>query len=80
MLTGIIDVFAEYERDVIKARTKAALQAMKREGKRVGHIPFGYRLAPCGVYLENRWKNNIFFGTCMNFAREDFQSAQSLQH
>lgn len=52
MLTGIVDVFAEYERDMIRARTKAALQAMKREGKRVGHIPFGFKLAQDGVYLE----------------------------
>jgi DNA invertase Pin-like site-specific DNA recombinase len=52
MLTGIVDVFAEYERDMIRARTKAALQAMKRDGKRVGHIPFGFRLAQDGVYLE----------------------------
>lgn len=52
MLTGIVDVFAEYERDMIRARTKAALQAMKRDGKRVGHIPFGFQLAQDGVYLE----------------------------
>ena len=52
MLSGIIDVFAVYERDVIRARTKAALASMKREGKRVGHIPFGYRLAADGIYLE----------------------------
>jgi len=52
MLTGIVDVFAEYERDMIRARTKAALQAMKREGKRVGHIPFGFKLAQDEVYLE----------------------------
>ena len=52
MLSGIVDVFAVYERDVIRARTKAALAAMKREGKRVGHIPFGFRLAQDGIYLE----------------------------
>lgn len=52
MLTGIVDVFAEYEREVIKARTKAALQAMKRDGKRVGHIPFGFRLCDNGIHIE----------------------------
>ena len=40
-----------YERDVIRARTKAALAAMKREGKRVGHIPFGYKLADDGIHI-----------------------------
>lgn len=52
MLSGVIDVFAIYERDLIRACTKAALQAMKRDGKRVGHIPFGFQLAKDGVYLE----------------------------
>lgn len=52
MLSGIIDVFAVYERDIIRARTKAALSSMKKQGKRVGHIPFGYKLAEDGVHLE----------------------------
>lgn len=52
MLSGIVDVFAVYERDIIRARTKAALAAMKRDGKRVGHIPFGFRLAQDGIHLE----------------------------
>jgi DNA invertase Pin-like site-specific DNA recombinase len=44
--------FAGFERLLIKSRTKAALQAMKRDGKRVGHIPFGFKLAQDGIYLE----------------------------
>ena len=52
MMRGMTDLFAGFERLLIKSRTKAALQSMKREGKRVGHIPFGFKLAQDGVYLE----------------------------
>ena len=52
MMRGMTDLFAGFERLLIKSRTKAALQAMKREGKRVGHIPFGFQLAQDGIYLE----------------------------
>jgi site-specific DNA recombinase len=43
LMRRMIDAFAEYERLVIKARTKAALRAIKERGERVGHIPFGYQ-------------------------------------
>lgn len=52
MMRGMTDLFAGFERLLIKSRTKAALQAMKRDGKRVGHIPFGFKLAKDGIYLE----------------------------
>ena len=52
MMRGMTDLFAGFERLLIKSRTKSALQAMKAQGKRVGHIPFGYQLAADGVYLE----------------------------
>jgi DNA invertase Pin-like site-specific DNA recombinase len=38
----MLSVFAEYERDMISARTKAALQATKKNGKKLG----GYRGKP----------------------------------
>ena len=52
MLRGILDVFAAYERQVIRARTRAALAAKRARGERTGTVPFGYvadaagRLAP----------------------------------
>lgn len=52
MMRGIVDVFAQYEREVIKARTRAALAVKKTRGERVGEIPFGYRLSEDGVHLE----------------------------
>lgn len=37
---------AEMERNLIRERTKAAMAHMKRTGKRVGAIPYGYLLGP----------------------------------
>ena len=37
----IIDAFAEYERLVIKARTRSALQALRVRGRRSGTLPYG---------------------------------------
>ena len=51
LVRGVLDLFAEYERAMIKARTKAALAAKKRRGERTGGIPLGFRvvdgLCPC---------------------------------
>ena len=52
LMRRIVDAFAEYEHLVIGARTKAALQAKQARGERVGHVPYGYRLADDGVHLE----------------------------
>lgn len=52
LMRRIIDAFSEYERALIRARTKAALQTKKKKGERVGSIPYGYRLKTCGVALE----------------------------
>ena len=52
LMRRMIDAFAEYERLIIGARTKAALGAKKARGERVGHIPFGLRLAADGLHLE----------------------------
>lgn len=52
LMRRMVDAFAEYERLIIKSRTKAALQAKKSRGERVGHIPFGSKLAADGKHLE----------------------------
>lgn len=52
LMKRMIDAFAEYERLIIGARTKAALQVKKKRGERVGHVPFGYRLCTDNVHLE----------------------------
>lgn len=52
LMTRIVDAFAEYEKLIIRARTKAALKTKKDKGQRVGHIPFGKKLAVDGIHLE----------------------------
>jgi DNA invertase Pin-like site-specific DNA recombinase len=52
LMRRMIDAFGEYERLIIKARTKAALHAKKLRNERIGHIPFGNRLAANGIHLE----------------------------
>jgi len=52
LMRKMIDAFAEYERALIGARTKAAMAVKKAKGERVGAIPYGYQLAADGKTLE----------------------------
>ena len=48
----VFDLVAEIEREMIRARTKAAMAVKRERGERVsGAIPYGYTLAPDGVQL-----------------------------
>ena len=51
LMRQMIDAFAEYERQIIRARTKQALAAKKRRSERVGSIPYGQELAHDGKTL-----------------------------
>lgn len=51
LMRRMVDAFAEYERLVIGARTKSALQAKKARHERVGSIPYGHRLDDDGKTL-----------------------------
>jgi DNA invertase Pin-like site-specific DNA recombinase len=52
LMRNLIDSFSEYERDQIRARTKAALAVKASRSERVGAIPYGFRLLPDGVHIE----------------------------
>jgi DNA invertase Pin-like site-specific DNA recombinase len=44
LMRRIVDAFAEYERLIIKARTKAALGAKRKQGEKTGgRCPYGFR-------------------------------------
>lgn len=43
LLRSIIDAFAQYERQIIRSRTKAALDRKRARGERLGRLPFGFR-------------------------------------
>lgn len=52
LFRNILSAFAEYERHVIAARTRAALAVKRSRGERLGgHTPYGYVVAPDGVHL-----------------------------
>jgi DNA invertase Pin-like site-specific DNA recombinase len=51
LMRQIIDAFAEYERAVIRARTKSAMGIAKKQGRRVGHVPWGQRVGDDGRTL-----------------------------
>lgn len=53
LMRRIIDAFGEYERLLIKSRTRAALKAKKARGERYGQVPYGHRLAGDGIRLES---------------------------
>jgi DNA invertase Pin-like site-specific DNA recombinase len=48
MMRQMLDVFSEFERSMIRARTRAALAMKKARGERVGGVPFGARLRDDG--------------------------------
>jgi DNA invertase Pin-like site-specific DNA recombinase len=52
LMRGIQTDFAEYERALIRMRTKAALSVKKARGERVGQIPYGWQLGADGKVLQ----------------------------
>lgn len=52
LVRGIMDVFAQYERALIRARTKAALAVKRSRQERIGGVPYGSKLAADGIHLE----------------------------
>ena len=51
LMRGIVDLFAQYERAVIRTRTRAALAVKKAKQERIGQVPYGYRLGADRVHL-----------------------------
>lgn len=60
LMRRMVDAFAEYERLIIKARTKAALAAKKARRERTGAVPYGFDLAADGKTLtENPAEQSV---------------------
>lgn len=51
-MSSVMAAFAELERDMIRARTKAALGALTRQGRKLGKAPYGYTRSG-GQYLDH---------------------------
>ena len=52
LVLNVLASVAQWEREAIGERTKAALQHKRSNGERVGSVPYGYRLAADGRALE----------------------------
>ncbi len=46
LLRGVIDLFAEFELETIRARTRSALQSKRQRGERTGGVPYGWAVDP----------------------------------
>jgi DNA invertase Pin-like site-specific DNA recombinase len=51
LMRGIVDLFAGYERSLIRARTKAALAVKRSRGERTGYVGFGFKLDHDGLHI-----------------------------
>lgn len=54
LMRRIVDVFAEYELGMIRARTKAGLASKRARGERTGGIPYGWVLDPAATTPTGR--------------------------
>ena len=52
LLRGMVDLFASYERAMIRGRTVVALAQKRARGECIGTVPVGCRLAADGLHLE----------------------------
>jgi DNA invertase Pin-like site-specific DNA recombinase len=52
LLKTILDAFSQYERAAIRSRTRLAMQAARAKNRRIGHLPYGKKLAADGIHLE----------------------------
>jgi DNA invertase Pin-like site-specific DNA recombinase len=51
LMRGLVDLFAQYERALIRSRTTAALAVKKSRNERVGELPIGFAVREDGKQL-----------------------------
>lgn len=76
LMRRMIDAFAEFERNTIGKRTSAAMQAKKKKGERVGHIPFGFRLAEDEDHIEKDEVEQAILGQIRELVRQGFSTRE----
>jgi len=77
LLRRIVDAFAEYERLVIVARTRAALALKKSRGERVSREPgYGWRLGRDRVHLEAHPEERRAIGLARRLRRDGLSLRQ----
>lgn len=58
-MRAILDAVAAFERDMIRARTKAALAAKKAKGELIGRVPYGWRVGEDGKTLMQEPREQV---------------------
>ena len=53
LMRNIVNVFAQYERALIRFRTKAALHVKRGRGERLGELPYGKRATEAGMLEDH---------------------------
>lgn len=61
----VLDGAAAYERELIRARTKAALRAKRARGERAGTVPFGYAVDAAGRLAPQPGEQATIARVCM---------------
>lgn len=59
LMRRLIDSFAEYERAIIRARTKSALAAKKKKGYLIGSVPYGKRVSENGMLEDDENEKQV---------------------
>lgn len=60
LVVGIIAGVSQWERETVSERTKETLSHLKRESKRYGQVPFGYKADDDGNILPNLEEQDIY--------------------
>jgi DNA invertase Pin-like site-specific DNA recombinase len=50
-MKAVVDAASEYERNMIRSRTKAAMHEKRAQGVRVGDVPFGWEVGVDGLLI-----------------------------
>jgi DNA invertase Pin-like site-specific DNA recombinase len=70
MVFRMLAVLAEFERDLISERTSASMQHMRSQHKRVGGVPYGWKLEADGVSLREVVFEQIIIGQITGWRQE----------
>lgn len=71
LMRRLVDAFAEYERDIVGARTRAALAQKKAKGEKLGgrHCPYGFSINGDGKTLHEVPEEQAVVQKCRRWRR-----------
>ncbi len=72
MIFRMLAVLAEFERDQISERTKAAMQHKRSKGEFTGTVPFGFQLAADGVQLVRNEAEQEIIGMILDLRQQGY--------